>query len=264
MTKQRRTTLTPKQYVLLVLVCLTLIGMFDLKDIQAQLINVAAAVITGTILDFVVGIFQRRKQLFPDGAIVTGLIVALVLGAATPWYICAIVTAIALLSKHLLKNKRKPLFNPAAFGLLAAIILFSSMQSWWGGLAMLPAWCVIFVLIGGFLVAGRINKFPQVFAFLGTYFLVMLIMGLLQIGGAADALRPPFLNSTLFLAFFMLTDPPTSPAKYKDQVIFGVIAAVVSALIYVIFGWLGYLLVGLLAANVWQFQRSKKPAVSIR
>lgn len=260
MNKNRSLFWTPKLYVLFVLVCMALISMSNVKDIQGQFINICSSVLAGTVLDILIGIYQKRKKLFPDGAIVTGLIIALVLGSSTPWYICSIVTVIALLSKHLLKNKRKPLFNPAAFGLLVAIVLFSSMESWWGGLSMLPNWCVVFLLIGGYLVTNRVNKFPQVFAFLGTYFLLLMIMGYLHLGNAADAVRPPFVNSALFLAFFMLTDPPTSPGKYKDQIIFGMITAVIGSFIYATFGGLAYLLIGLLTANIWNFVTSNKAA----
>lgn len=251
--------LTPKLYVLWVLVGLTAIGMFNTKDLHGQVIIVGTSVLTGAVFDLIMGMYQERKNLFPDGAIVTGLIISLVLSAATPWYLCSMITLIALLSKHFLKNNRKPLFNPAAFGLLVAIVLFSSMESWWGGLSMLPAWCVVFLLIGGYLVVNRVNKFPLVFAFLGTYFLLLLVLGYFHVGNVAgDELRVPFLNSTLFLAFFMLTDPLTSPAKYKDQIIFGMITAIVAALLYAAYGWLGYLLGALLTANVWSFIRTKK------
>jgi Na+-translocating ferredoxin:NAD+ oxidoreductase RnfD subunit len=261
MNNRRGLFLTPKLYVFLVLVGFTLIGMVNTKDMHSQAINVSVSVLTAAVFDLVVGLYQKRNQLFPDGAIVTGLIVSLVLSSATPWYICALITLIALLSKHLLKNNRKPLFNPAAFGLLVAIVLFSGMESWWGGLSMLPPWTVVLVIIGGYLVVNRVNKFPLVFAFLGTYFLLLLILGYWHIGNAGDAVRVPFLNSTLFLAFFMLTDPPTSPAKYKDQIMFGIITAVVTALIYATNGWIGYLLCGLLTANVWHFIRSRKALV---
>ena len=62
----------------------------------------------------------------------------------------------------------------------------------------------------------------------------------------------------LFFAFFILTDPPTSPTKYRDQIICGVLVAVVS---YAVFEWIGavyYLLAGVLAGNVWEAWRRKR------
>ncbi len=49
-----------------------------------------------------------------------------------------------------------------------------------------------------------------------------------------------------------LTDPPTSPVKYPDQLVCGVIVAVVS---YAVFEWVGaayYLLAGVLVGNLWE------------
>ncbi|WKB37069.1 hypothetical protein QS257_10230 [Terrilactibacillus sp. S3-3] len=63
----------------------------------------------------------------------------------------------------------------------------------------------------------------------------------------------PYISAALFLAFFMLTDPPTSPGKYKEQMIFVFFlagAASVSAFFFL--SKLSYLLVGLLFANVWK------------
>lgn len=242
---------TPKGYALATMFVLMLIAMTHRADDKGMQ-SAVVAVVTALVLDLVIRLMQRRRRLFSDGGVVTGLIVALVLSSTSPWYVVAISTAIGIVSKHVLKVKKKPIFNPAAFGLLVAIPLFATGQSWWGDLAALPMWCTVFVIVGGFLVAQRVNKFPQVFAFIGVYFSLFLILGLLKTGDAADALRNPIVNSALFMAFFMLTDPPTSPGRYKDQVWFGGIAAAVSVAIYALFGGLSYLLIGLLVANVWK------------
>lgn len=261
---RRKIILKPKLIVLFALLCIAAIGMFYVKDQVGQLQNLAVCVSTGIVFDLAFGTFfyPKRKLFVPDGAIVTGLIVAMVLSSSTPWYICSIITGVALLSKHLLAYKRKPVLNPAAFGLFIALEFFSSMQSWWGGLSMLPVQWLLLLLVGGYWVTQKVNKFPQVLTFLGTYFLLSLLMGILHYGDAADAIRTPFINSVLFLAFFMLTDPPTSPALYKDQIQFGAIAAVVSVVIYSVFGGLAYLLLGLLVANVWWFLVSKTPSTA--
>ena len=71
----------------------------------------------------------------------------------------------------------------------------------------------------------------------------------------SEVFRAPDLEAVLFFAFFILTDPPTSPIKYGDQILFAVLVAVVS---FAIFEWLGavyYLLAGVLVANVWEAWR---------
>jgi Na+-translocating ferredoxin:NAD+ oxidoreductase RnfD subunit len=240
---------TPKGYALMAVLILAVVAAYGSNDFSGFK-NVGIAVFISVLLDVIVALRQNRKRIFPDGAVITGLIIGVVLSPATPWYLTVVTVLFAIVSKHLFKMKRKPIFNPAAFGLFAACF-FSVGQSWWGALAELPPWTIVFLLAGGFLIAKRINKFPLVFSFLGVYFLVLLCMGIFNVGDALDALRTPYVNSALFFTFFMLTDPPTSPAKYKPQIIFGTITALAALFIYVQFQWLGFLLIGLLVANIW-------------
>jgi Na+-translocating ferredoxin:NAD+ oxidoreductase RnfD subunit len=181
----------------------------------------------------------------------------LILSASTTWMVVAATSIIAILSKHFLVHKKKPIFNPAAFGLLMSILLFQTGQSWWGSFADLPNWTMVFLLIGGYIVTDRVNKFPQVFSFLGTYLSLLFIMCILHSGDVSDALRSPFINAALFFALFMLTDPPTSPAKYRDQIVFGVLTAIVGASVYAIFGGLMYLFIGLLIGNVYHYLKAR-------
>ena len=71
----------------------------------------------------------------------------------------------------------------------------------------------------------------------------------------SEIYRSPDLEAALFFAFVILTDPPTSPAKYPDQIVCGVLVAVVS---FIFFEWAGvvyYLLAGVLVGNVWEAWR---------
>ncbi len=91
---------------------------------------------------------------------------------------------------------------------------------------------------------------------------------------AAELLRAPFLQAALFLALFMLTDPPTAPSRYTEQVLIGVLVAAASVTAEVLNAsrvgkHLGAgqacLLVGLLAGDValavrhWLGQRQARP-----
>ena len=63
----------------------------------------------------------------------------------------------------------------------------------------------------------------------------------------------------------MLTDPPTSPNQYGDQIWYGLLAAVTACLAQLLGAGQVYLLVGVLAANVglalvrWWRRRSTVP-----
>jgi len=243
---------TPKGYVMISIMAFMLIAAVYSKDFRGVLTSFIAVGVSVSA-DSLCASIAKKKRAFPDSAMITGMILALILSTSTSYYVVAATALIAILSKYLLVFKKKPIFNPAAFGLLASILLFKAGQSWWGAFGDLPAWTSVILLFGGYMITNRVNKFPMVFSFLGTYFVFLLIMGIFHMGGAGDALRSPFLNATLFFALFMLTDPPTSPAKDRDQLIFGILSAVIGAVVYGIFGGLMYLFIGLLVGNLYQY-----------
>jgi Na+-translocating ferredoxin:NAD+ oxidoreductase RnfD subunit len=247
----------PKGYVTIALVSYLIIASIGSKNIMGIKNSIIAIGVALVVDSLYCGMKNRKSS--KDSTVITGLIISLILSFTTPWQIVAGTAVIAILSKHLLVYKKKPIFNPATVGLLLSILIFQTGQSWWGAFGDLPAWTIIFLVIGGYLITDRVNKFPQVLSFLGTFFVLLFLMGLLNVGNAADAFRPPFINATLFFSFFMLTDPPTSPAKYKNQALFGILSAVPGVLVYGMFGGLTYLFIGLFIGNVYSYL-NKRPS----
>jgi Na+-translocating ferredoxin:NAD+ oxidoreductase RnfD subunit len=248
----RKWVKTPKGYVTIALITFLIVTSIGSKN-PLGIINSFIAISVSLAVDILYCMATNRKS-SKDSTVITGLIISLILSFTTSWVIVGGTAVIAILSKHLLVYKKKPIVNPAACGLLLSVIIFHTGQSWWGAFGDLPPWTIIFLLAGGYLVTDRVNKFPQAFSFLGTFFILLFLMGNFNIGDASDALRPPFINAALFFAFFMLTDPPTSPAKYKNQVIFGVLAAVSGIIVYGIFGGLTYLFIGLFVGNFYSYR----------
>ncbi|WP_028988072.1 RnfABCDGE type electron transport complex subunit D [Thermicanus aegyptius] len=255
---------TPKAYVLLTLVALLIIASLGSQDMRG-ILHAGVAVVVCVALDIICSLIKRRKRIMPDGAIITGLIISLILSTTSTWFIVIATSILAILSKHILVYRKKPIFNPAATGLFLSIPLFQSQQSWWGAFGDLPDWTLAFVLIGGYIATNRVNKFPQVFSFLAMYFVSLYIMAFyFHVGDIADALRPPFINATLFFALFMLTDPPTSPAKTGDQIVFSLLAAAVSVVVYGYFGGLMYLFIGLFVGNLYQVWKSSLSGKTVK
>lgn len=255
---------TPKGFLIILMIVYLLIASIGYKDVTGMK-NASIAVIVSVVVDIIFNIVKRRKWSKPDGAVITGLIVSLVLGTTSSMIAVAGTAGIAILSKHLLAYKKRPVFNPAAFGLLLSVPLFHTGQSWWGAFGDLPAWTIAFLIVGGYMITDKVNKFPQVFSFLATTFLLLLLMGHFNIGDEMDALRSPFINATLFFGFFMLTDLPTSPAKNQEQVVFGILTAVAGTIISALFGGLMYLFIGLMAGNLYFLQKKRTAAkVSLR
>jgi Na+-translocating ferredoxin:NAD+ oxidoreductase RnfD subunit len=225
--------------------------------------GVAAAAALAMAVDAPMLFLRTRQWQFPSGALLTGLIVAMLLSPHEPWPVVAITAAVGVASKYVMRTRSANIFNPAAFGIVATYYVFDTGQSWWGALPDLPAWTVVILLASGVFIADRVNKLPLVLTFLGVYWLCFTVTAF--IGSpvhVAEIYRAPDLQMALYFAFFILTDPPTSPVKYRDQVICAVLVALVS---FAVFEWVGaayYLLAGVLAGNVLEAWRRRRARLS--
>jgi enediyne biosynthesis protein E5 len=240
---------TPKGSLLLVFLPLVALGAFAVGW-QAALPHLAIAVLAACLTDVAIDRFDGRPLAWPTSALLSGLIVGFVLDPVTPALATAAVASVASLSKHLLATSRWHVFNPAALALLISIPLFGTGQSWWGALPDLPIVWLAVPLLGGAIVVDRINKFPLVLTFLGTYFGLFTLPALVEPSQVAEMFRTPFVQSALFLALFMLTDPPTSPARPGEQVWIGALVGGATVVAQLVGLGQAYLLVGLLVGNV--------------
>lgn len=246
---------TPKGLLLVVLAGLV-VAAAAFEGSGHAVAGVLGAAVAAGVLDVVLLRLRHPRWEFPGGGLLTGLIVAMVLSPFEPWYVPPATSVIAIASKHLIRTKAANIFNPAALALVISFYAFDSGQSWWGALPELPAWAIIGLLAVGVFIADRVNKMPIVIAFLGAYYLLFTATAFLgDPRTVAEIFRAPDLHAVLYFAFFMLTDPPTVPIKYRDQVIFGVMVAVVSYAIFEMSGLVYYLLAGLLVGNAWEAWR---------
>ncbi len=218
--------------------------------------EVIGAAIGAALLDVALARIIRGAWFFPSGALLSGLIVALIISPTEPLRVAVVTAMLAVNSKYLFRMRGRHIFNPAALALVVAYFLYASEQNWWGALANVPPLFVIALIATGVFIADRVNKLPMVLAFLGCYLALFTVATFLGHGGqVGEIFRAPDINAALFFAFFMLTDPPTSPARYRDQVIYGVVVAVASATIFLTIGALYYLPAGLLIGNGWEAWR---------
>jgi Na+-translocating ferredoxin:NAD+ oxidoreductase RnfD subunit len=246
---------TPKGLLLILFAALIALATaaVDPKTVLPGLIGGAA---TAAVVDVLLARWRHEKWIVPDGALLTGLIVAMVLRPQEPLYVVVVSSAVAIGSKYLLRTHWSNVFNPAALALVASSFLFVPGQSWWGALPNLgTAGVLVLVATGGF-VADRINKLPMVLVFLVTYYLLFTVASFFAPGtGVSEVFRSPDLHAALFFAFFMLDDPPTSPVRYEDQAVYAIIVAAAAYLVFMKWGALYFLPAGLLAGNAWESGR---------
>jgi Na+-translocating ferredoxin:NAD+ oxidoreductase RnfD subunit len=241
---------TPKGQLLCIFgVLLVLAAPFD--GGFAVVPRVLLAALAASAVDVAYIGWSKRRWIVPTSALLSGLIVGFILGPQEPWIVVLWVAGFATVSKHVFVSTREHIFNPAALALLISVPLFGSGQSWWGSLGNAPGPFALVLIACGVFMVDRLNKFPLVLAFLATYFAAFAAVSMVNADAVAEMFRSPFVQSALFLAFFMLTDPPTSPNRLGDQVFYGTIAALVAVVAQLFGAGQVYLLVGVLAANVW-------------
>jgi Na+-translocating ferredoxin:NAD+ oxidoreductase RnfD subunit len=257
---------TPKGLLTIVLVVLLGLAVPH-EGITLVAPGLLSAVAVAALIDLPILRKMHGGWEFPSGAVLTGLIVAMILTPHEHWYFAAVTSAVAIASKYIARTRSANIFNPAALALVATFYVFNTGQSWWGALPEITPFALIALVATGAFIADRVNKIPLVLVFLGVYFgLFMLTAFLGDPRKVAEMFRAPDLHAVLYFAFFILTDPPTSPVRYPDQIVCGVLVALGS---YAVFEWTGsayYLLAGVLVGNIWeawhrwQFSRQRVPS----
>jgi Na+-translocating ferredoxin:NAD+ oxidoreductase RnfD subunit len=254
LTEFRRFFRTPKGLLIIVLTILT--GVAAVREGVRVAPGLISAIGAAVVIDALILRKVRNAWEFPSGALLTGLIVAMILTPQEPWYVPACTSAIAILSKYVFRTRTANVFNPAALAIVATFYMFDTGQDWWGALPDMGPIALTVLFATGVFITDRVNKLPLVLAFLGSYYLLFTLTAFLgDPKRVAEIFRTPDLQAVLFFAFFILTDPPTSPVKYPDQLVCSVIVAGAS---YAVFEWVGaayYLLAGVLVGNVWEAWR---------
>jgi Na+-translocating ferredoxin:NAD+ oxidoreductase RnfD subunit len=247
---------TPKGLLIVILTAFILIAAPG-EGWGIVLPGMAAAILTSALADAAILRVRTHEWQFPSGAILTAMIVAMVLSVQQPWFVVAAVSLFGVLTKYAVRTRMSNVFNPAAIAIVASYYVFHTGQSWWGALPTVnPVFLRAALPAGGIFITRRVNKLPMVIAFLGAFYLLFTITA--YVGDeslVSEVYRAPDAYAAFYFATIILTDPPTSSAKGPDQVVYGIIAALVSYLFFIRLGVVYYLLAGVLAGNVYEAWR---------
>lgn len=135
------------------------------------------------------------------------------------WYIAAFAGFVAIVSKYIIRIRGKHIFNPANIGLVATIYI--TKMAWvspgqWGSSIVV----LYFILAAGSMLLLKVGRVDTGWVFLGTYALCQVLYSNLFLGWPLDYTLHKLSNGALLLyAFFMITDPATTPGnKYARMV----------------------------------------------
>ncbi len=183
-----------------------------------------AIVVQGTLMIVTQGVSKFRWRSLLSG-LITSLGICLLLKANSTLTLMLAVT-FALLSKFTLRYQKKHFFNPANFGIIAAIFLTG--DAWvspgqWGHDALM----VFLFAATGMLITRKVGRLDTTVAFLVTFAGLLYIRSVLSLGWETDVWLHKLSNGSLLLfAFFMVTDPRSIPDHRLGRIIWAVLIGV--------------------------------------
>lgn len=223
---------------------------------------IAVCIGTCVLSEFLFNIIVKREQSVGDlSAIVTGLLLALNLPSTIPLWQAIVGSAFAIvIVKCLFGGIGKNIVNPAITARVFMLVAFGEMTQAafpkavdavssatplttladgnapslmnlflgnYGG--AIGETCTLALIIGGiYLIARRVITWHLPVAFIGTAFLFTLVLVDFD---AALALSYTLSGGLFIGAIFMATDYVTSPATWGGQILFGVLAGVITVMI---------------------------------
>ena len=163
----------------------------------------------------------------PRSALISALSLTLLLRTASP-ALAALAAALTIGGKFVIRipgpGGGKHLFNPTNFGIAATLLLTD--RAWvspgqWGS-AALGAFAVA---CAGFLVVRRAERSDVTWAFLAAYSAVLVGRALWLGDPLAIPLHQLSNGAFLIFAFFMISDPKTTPDSRAGRVLFALLVA---------------------------------------
>ncbi len=218
----RRARNDPRLYQIAVLGSLLIYGLFRL---EFEVTIGRAAIFIGSVLltQYVCSRLWKLPAFDPRSALISGLSLCLMLRTNSAG-LAVLAAVVTVASKFLVRLRGKHIFNPTNFGIVA--LLATTGEVWvspgqWGNTALLG---FLMACLGG-LVVNRAARSDVTFAFL-------LAWGLLVMGRSiwlGDPLSVPFhrlaSGSLLLFAFFMISDPKTTPDSRAGRILFAALVA---------------------------------------
>lgn len=162
-------------------------------------------------------------------ATITALSLSLLL-RADHWTTIVLAGSLAIGSKFLFQVQGKHFFNPANFGIIAALLLTN--DAWvspgqWGD----DGWYALLFAGTGGIVLNRVGRWDTTAAFLGSYALLEAIRNF-WLGWTWDVYIHRLMSGSLLLfALFMITDPRSIPNTRSSRLIW---ATCIAALTFIL------------------------------
>ena len=222
----------PRHYQIVILSTLVLLGVFVFAfDMRAWH---AAACISSTLSTQLIASKITKQRFDARSPLITALSLTLLLRTGSVW-LSVLAGVLAIASKYIIRwpsrdKGSKHIFNPANFALVVLSLTFTSVwisPGQWGAASLLA----IGLIMAGGIVTGKAKRWDVSIALLASY--AALIFGrALWLG---DPLSIPLhqmqSGALLIFAFFMISDPKTTPDSRLGRVLYAALVATIGFII---------------------------------
>lgn len=187
------------------------LGQFPFSLVFSVIVCAAAEIL-------VTKFYLKRAAKVPFSGIITGLIIGAVAPIGAPLLAVLVASVAAILSKFFIKVKSSNVLNPAAFGMLVGLGIFSIGDSWWVSSSISILGVVVILTPIMIVLAYEAKRLYVAMASLATVFAIAIITSRAV---SLTSLEVGLLSINYFFLFVMLVEPKTSPHKTGAQLTYG-------------------------------------------
>ncbi len=190
----------------------------------------ATAILTAIAAEMVLGRIAFGKWPHPASSYITGISVGILIRSPFLWPY-ALASFISILSKYVLRQDGRHLWNPSNFGICVVLFLAPASASvlsiQWGN----NLWSMMVIWILGFFIVWRVGRLHISAAYVVSFVVFGLVRSAIT-GNPVLAILAPITGPMyqLFI-FFMVTDPKTTVRSRRGQVAVVVAVAFVEMLL---------------------------------
>lgn len=227
----------PRWRVFALLLLYLSIGIF-LLGFNRTPFQVLSTVISASVLDLTLTfIFRSGRLFFPLSAVISALSLCILLNYAHGTLYAMIPVLFCIGSKYFFTVNGKHVFNPSLFGIVLSLLVSDYMvdaapaYQWGGGWAAM----IFFITLGALFFISNIRRSTLILTFILSYSLQLAFRAwLTRYHVPAQMLFLGMLSSPSFylFAFFMITDPKTSPETHRGQILLGISIVLIDLLLH--------------------------------
>jgi Na+-translocating ferredoxin:NAD+ oxidoreductase RnfD subunit len=225
----------PRLYQIATLASLLAWGLFAL-DLEVRPGVAAVILATALATQWAGGRAVGLPRFDPKSALISALSLTLLLRTASP-ALAALAAGLTIGSKFVIRlpaasgGPPKHVFNPTNFGIAA--MMLATDRAWvspgqWGSVAL----AAFAVACAGLLVVRRAERSDVTWAFLGFYGAVLFGRALWLGDPLAIPLHQLSNGAFLIFAFFMISDPKTTPDSRAGRVLFALLVALGAGVVH--------------------------------